>query len=96
LFHKKKRIYRATVSQRLRTTGVDSRLKDGGGVISLTSRPSFTARKIPGTHFCQRLSQHQGYTAAGRVRLIEKKINSSNPTRQTHEALNLVTAEEYY
>jgi hypothetical protein len=29
-------------------------------------------RKIPGTHFCQRLSRPQGHSAAGRIRLIEK------------------------
>jgi hypothetical protein len=30
---------------------VDSRLTDGGEV-SLTRRPPFTPRNIPGTHFC--------------------------------------------
>jgi hypothetical protein len=35
-------------------------------------RPPFTHGKIPGTHFCQRLSRHQGYSAAGRIRSIEK------------------------
>jgi hypothetical protein len=28
------------------------RLTDGGKVVSLTHRPLFTPRKIPGTHFC--------------------------------------------
>jgi hypothetical protein len=31
---------------------VDNRLTDGGNVVSLTRRPPFTPRKIPGTHFC--------------------------------------------
>jgi hypothetical protein len=31
-----------------------------------------TLRKIPGTHFCFRLIRPQGYSAAGRIRLIEK------------------------
>jgi hypothetical protein len=31
---------------------LDSRLTDGGEVVSLTRRPPFTLRKIPGTHFC--------------------------------------------
>jgi hypothetical protein len=31
---------------------IDDRLTDGGKVVSLTSRPLFTTRKIPGTHFC--------------------------------------------
>jgi hypothetical protein len=30
---------------------VDSRITDGGEVISLTHRPPLTPRKIPGTHF---------------------------------------------
>jgi hypothetical protein len=29
----------------------DIRLTDGGKVVSLTRRPYFTPRKIPGTHF---------------------------------------------
>jgi hypothetical protein len=29
-------------------------------------------RKIPGTHFCQRLSRPQDYSAAGRIRSTEK------------------------
>jgi hypothetical protein len=31
---------------------LDKWLTDGGDVVSLTRRPSFTPRKIPGTHFC--------------------------------------------
>jgi hypothetical protein len=31
---------------------LDNRLTDGGEVVSLTRRPPFTPRKIPGTHFC--------------------------------------------
>jgi hypothetical protein len=31
---------------------LDSRLTDGGEVLNLIHRPSFTPRKIPGTHFC--------------------------------------------
>jgi hypothetical protein len=31
---------------------LDNWLTDGGDVISLTRRPSFTSKKIPGTHFC--------------------------------------------
>jgi hypothetical protein len=34
-------------------------------------RPSHR-RKIPGTHFCSRLSRTQGHSAAGRFRAIEK------------------------
>jgi hypothetical protein len=35
---------------------LDNRLTDGDEVVSLTRRPPFTPRKIPGTHFWQRLS----------------------------------------
>jgi hypothetical protein len=38
----------------------DIRLTDGGKVVSPTSRPLFTPRKIPGIHFCSRLSRLQG------------------------------------
>jgi hypothetical protein len=31
---------------------LDSQLTDGGEVVSLMCWPSFTPRKIPGTHFC--------------------------------------------
>jgi hypothetical protein len=50
---------------------LDNRLTDDGEV-SLTRRPHFTPRKIPGTHFCWRLSRHQGHNAAGRIRSIKK------------------------
>jgi hypothetical protein len=54
------------------TLPLDSRLTDGGEVISPTRRPPFTPRKIPGTHFSQRLSRSQGHSAAGRIQKIEK------------------------
>jgi hypothetical protein len=31
---------------------LDNRLTDGGESVSLRRRPSFTPKKIPGTHFC--------------------------------------------
>jgi hypothetical protein len=31
---------------------LDNRLTDGGEVVSLTCRPHFISRKIPGTHLC--------------------------------------------
>jgi hypothetical protein len=31
---------------------LDNRLIDGGEAVCLTTRPPFTTRKIPGTHFC--------------------------------------------
>jgi hypothetical protein len=51
---------------------LDNQLTDYGEVVSLTRLPPITPRKIPGTHFCQRLSQPQGHTAARWIRSIEK------------------------
>jgi hypothetical protein len=52
------------------------RRRGGGEVVSLTRRPPFTppppSGKIPGTHFCYRLSRPQGNCAAGRIRSIVK------------------------
>jgi hypothetical protein len=53
------------------TFSLGSRFSDGGDV-SLTLRPLFTPRKIPGTHFCYSLSRPQGHSAPGRIRLIKK------------------------
>jgi hypothetical protein len=38
---------------------LDSRLTGDSKVVSPTCRPSFTPRRIPSTHFCQRLSRPQ-------------------------------------
>jgi hypothetical protein len=48
------------------------RFTDGSEVISFKCRPPFTLTKIPGTHFCQRLTRPQGHSAAGMIRSIEK------------------------
>jgi hypothetical protein len=50
---------------------LDNRHTDGK-VVSLTHRPPFTPRKIPGTHFSQRMSRPQDHSAAGRIRSTEK------------------------
>jgi hypothetical protein len=47
-------------------------LTDGGEVVRLTCRHPLTRRKIPGTHFCQRLGRPQGHSAPGKIRSIEK------------------------
>jgi hypothetical protein len=56
---------------------LDDRLTDGSEVVSLTRRPPFTTRKIPGTHFCQRLIQPRDPSATRRIRSIEKPMISS-------------------
>jgi hypothetical protein len=61
---------------------LDNRLTDGGVAVSLTRLPPFTPSTISGTHFCYRLSRHQGHTAAGRIRSIEKSSDLiGNQTR---------------
>jgi hypothetical protein len=49
-----------------------NRLTNVGKIVTLTRRQPFTPRKIPGTHFCQKLSRPQGHSAAGRIRSTEK------------------------
>jgi hypothetical protein len=56
---------------------LDNWLTDGGEVVRLTRRPSFTHRMIPGTHFSSRLSRHQGHIEARRIRSIENPMTSS-------------------
>jgi hypothetical protein len=53
---------------------LDSRFTDGGEAVSLTFRPTFTTRKIPGT-------RPQGHSVARRIRSIEK---SSDPHRESN------------
>jgi hypothetical protein len=57
---------------------LDNRLTDGCEFVSLTRRPPFTFRKIPGTHFYQRLSRPQGHSAAGRIKSTEKNSMTSS------------------
>jgi hypothetical protein len=51
---------------------LDNQLTDGGEAVRLTRRTPCIPRKIPGTHFCLRLSRPQGHSAAGRIRSIVK------------------------
>jgi len=55
---------------------------DSGKVVSLKHRPPLLPRNIPGTHFCQRLSQPQGHSAVGRI-MSMKNFNDTigNRTR---------------
>jgi hypothetical protein len=51
---------------------LDSWLTDGSEVVSLIHRQHFTPRKIPGTHYCQRLHKPQGHSAYEKIRSIKK------------------------
>jgi hypothetical protein len=37
--------------------------QDGGKVVGLMHQPHFLPGNTPGTHFCYRLTRHQGHTA---------------------------------
>jgi hypothetical protein len=49
---------------------------EGGKFVSPTHRPPLPPGNIPGTHFCERLSQPQGNSAAGRI----MSMKNSNDT----------------
>jgi hypothetical protein len=65
--------------KRLRNTVLDNRLTDGSQIIRLMRRPLFTPRKIPGTHFCYRLSQPQGRNAAAKIEYQESSWGATSP-----------------
>jgi hypothetical protein len=60
---------------------LDNRLTVGGEVVSLARRSHFTPWKIPGSHFCYRLSRPQGHSAAGSITSTEKSNHIGNRTR---------------
>jgi hypothetical protein len=47
---------------------------EGGKVVSPKHRPPLPPGRIPGTHFCNRLSRPQGHNASGRIKSL--KISS--------------------
>jgi len=54
----------------------------GGKVVSPTHRPPLLPGNIPGTHFCKKLSQPQGHSAAGRIMSMKNSSDSiGNRTR---------------
>ena len=55
---------------------------EGGNVVSPKHRPPLPPGNIFGAHFFQRLSQPQGYSAAGRIRSMKNSSNTvGNRTR---------------
>jgi hypothetical protein len=57
---------------------LDSQLKVGSEEVSLMHQISLTPKTIPDTHFCYRLSLHQGHSAAGRIiDLLKNPMTSS-------------------
>jgi hypothetical protein len=51
---------------------LDNRLRDGGEIVSLTYRPPFTSQEGSWYSFLLEAESTQGYSAAGRIRSIEK------------------------
>jgi hypothetical protein len=55
---------------------------EGGKVVSPTHRPPLPPGIIPDTHFCYRLSQPQGHSAAGKIMSMKNSIDKmGNRTR---------------
>jgi hypothetical protein len=53
-----------------------------GKVVNLTHRPSLAPERIPGTHFCYRLSRAQGHNPTGRIKSLKNSSDSiGNRTR---------------
>jgi hypothetical protein len=52
----------------------DNQLTDGGEVSFTRRQAALYPQKIPGTHFCLRLTRPQGPTATGRIRPIKKTV----------------------
>jgi hypothetical protein len=48
---------------------IGSQITNGDEVVSFTHRWPITPGRIPGTHFCQRLSRPQGHSEAEGIRL---------------------------
>jgi hypothetical protein len=75
---------------------LDNRLTDGGKVVNLKRRPPFTPWKVPGTHFCWRLSRPQVHSAAGRIRSIGETNDLIGNRTRNFPACNIVPHFRYY
>jgi len=60
---------------------ISRQLANGGKVVSLTIWPPLPPEKIPGIHFCYRLSQTQGYGAAEGLCQWKIPMTPSRPGR---------------
>ena len=63
-------------SRKLRFPDFMTTAQEGGKVVSLTHRPHLPPGYPPSTHFCQRLSRHQGHSVIGRI----MSMKNSNDT----------------
>ena len=58
---------------------------EGGKFVSRTQRPPLPPGNIPATHFCYRLSEPQGHSAAGRI--VSKKNFGDTIGNRTRDLL---------
>ena len=54
----------------------------GGKVVSVTHRPHLHPGNSPGTHFCLRMSRHQGHSAIGKIMSMKNSNDYSNESNQ--------------
>ena len=64
-------------SRKFRFPDFTTTAQDGGKVVSLTHRPLLPSENAPGTHFCQRLSRPQGYSAIRRILSIHWHVQNA-------------------
>jgi hypothetical protein len=69
-------------SRKIRFPDFITTAQDGGKVVSLTHRPPLPQGNTPGTHFCWRVSRHQGHSATGRIMSLKNTNDTiGNRTR---------------
>jgi len=68
-----------------------------GKVVSPTYRPPLPPRNIPGTHFCKKLSQPQGHSAAGRIMSMKDSNDTiGNRTRDLPAVVQCLNQLRHY
>ena len=72
-------------SRRLRLPDFKTIGTKGSKVVSPTHRSPLPPGNIPGTHFCQRLSQPQGHSVGGRI--VSMKNSSDTMGNRTRDLL---------
>ena len=79
-------------SRKLRFPDYVTTAQDGGKIVSLTHRLFLPPGNTPGTHFCYRMSRHQGHSAIGRI--ISMKDSNDTIWNRTRDLQNCSAAPE--
>jgi hypothetical protein len=75
---------------------VDNRHIKVARLSALRTGGLYTTGNIPGTHFCQRMSRHQGHTVAGRILMKNSKDLNPRPSGlKCSASTNCATTCEY-